>query len=112
MELLATQAELTYRTRLTERLAVFDAELPTQQLLWPSSNEDFAVRNVVFRFAAMAYVLSPATAVDDVEKFKPLAGARNAMFHGKDSGVVTKGLSVQCTELLKRFLGLVAQDDT
>ncbi len=107
LEALITSAEKASRQQLLERLAAVDATLPASELLWPSTNEDFVNRNLVFRFAAVAAVYSPATAIEDLAMFRELARARNLMFHGSDDSV-DKSKSVQCTELLRRYLGLVA----
>jgi hypothetical protein len=107
LEALVTAAEKASRHKLLERLAAIDANLPASELLWPSTNDDFVNRNLVFRFAALAAVHSPTTAVEDLAAFRDLAKARNLMFHGAEDGV-NKSNSVQCTELLRRYLGIVA----
>ncbi len=109
LEVLVTKLEIAARDRLVTRLLEADESLPVTELFWPGTNNDFVVRNVVFRFAAVAAVLSPVTAKADVKLFKSLARARNDVYHGKDH-VITRALSVQSTELLKRYLGLVATD--
>lgn len=109
LEMLVTHAEKDARTQLVKRLTDLDTAnpIPVVDLLWPGTNEDMINRNLVFRFAALASVCSPATAVEDVAMFRDLAKARNLLFHGAENGV-DKSRSVQCLELLRTYLGLVA----
>lgn len=107
LEALITAAEKDSRNKLTERIRQADASLQVEELFWPTVNEDNVYRNLVFRFAAVANVYSPATGEEDIKAFKELAKYRNTMFHGS-SGDFDDGKSVQCTELLRRYLGLLA----
>jgi hypothetical protein len=109
IELLATQAERTVRSRLIDRIERSDPRLPVDQLLYPATDKDRVWRNLVFRFAAMASVYSPETAVADVEVFRGLAAARNNLFHGSDERAMQNS-SIQCRDLLRRYLALVACD--
>jgi hypothetical protein len=106
LELLATQAEKHSRGELVQRITEADSSLPVKELLWPSTDEDRVTRNLVFRFAAMASVYSPTTAVADVEACRALARTRNHLFHGAEDGDVGDQ-SIQCKELLGRYLSLV-----
>ncbi len=106
LELLCNMAEATNRARVSAAIATANPTLPIEELLWPSTNKEFPTRNLVFRFAAIATLVSPSTAVQDVAAFKPLAKLRNDMFHGVGEGI-DRGASVQCRELLRRYLGLV-----
>jgi hypothetical protein len=107
LELLATQVEKANRGKLIARIESLDNTLPVVELLWPSSNEDFAWRNLVFRFAAMATLYSPVTVLDDVQTFKQIAKARNDLYHGTEQ-VITRALSISCEELLRKYVGYVA----
>jgi hypothetical protein len=109
LELLATQAEKYVRPRLVERIAAADPLVPVDQLLFPSSDKDRVWRNLLFRFAAMATVYSPDTAIADVETCRTLATLRNELFHGVEEGEV-QASSIQCRELLRRYLALLAAD--
>lgn len=82
LEILCTAAEKKARPLLLTRLSGADSALPVKELLWPSKSDDFADRNLVFRFAAMASVYSPATTRLDVASFARMNKARNDMFHG------------------------------
>lgn len=106
LEQLATQAEKHSRGELVRRITDTDPSLPAKELLWPSTDEDRVTRNLVFRFAAMASVYSPTTAVADVEACRALGKTRNRMFHGAEGGDV-RDQSIQCKELLGRYLSLV-----
>jgi hypothetical protein len=55
----------------------------------------------------MATVFSPATAAVDVALLRNLHRIRNLMFHGGEDHI-DRSSSVQCQELLRRYLGLVA----
>jgi len=110
LELLVTKGEKTLRKNLIEQVNANDPTLPVTELFWPGTNDDAVQRNLVFRFAAMAAVISPSTAQDDVKKFKSLAKIRNTMFHGSDDAV-DAGSSVACKEVLRRYLGLMASRD-
>jgi|NGEPerStandDraft_6_1074524.scaffolds.fasta_scaffold31521_4 hypothetical protein len=107
LELLATQAEKHARAELMRRIKEADPTLPVQQLLWPGTDSDRVARNLVFRFAAMASVYSPTTAIDDVNACRALAKNRNDLFHGVEGGDV-RDPSIRCQELLRRYLTLVA----
>ncbi len=109
LEMLVTLAEKDARIALVKRLTDLDSSnpIPANDLLWPGLNEDVVYRNLVFRFAVLASVYSPATAVEDVAAFRDLARVRNRLFHGAENGI-DKSRSVQCLELLRRYLGLVA----
>lgn len=107
LELLATQTEKANRDALITRMERLDSTLPVREFFWPSTNEDFAVRNVVFRFAALATLYSPGTAVEDVKKFKVIAKGRNDFYHGSEQ-IITLTLARDCEELLRKYVGLVA----
>ena len=107
LELLATQVEKNSRDELIGMIESLDGNMPAVELLWPSTSEDYVWRNLVFRFAVMAAIYSPSTARADVAAFKPIARARNDMFHGSEQ-TITREISVSCTELLRRYVGLVA----
>lgn len=112
LEMLATQMEKLSRDKLTQRIADADARLPINELLWPSSNEDLAQRNLVFRFAIMAAVFSPATAIEDVKEFRSLARTRNLLYHGSDLDRIDFFVSVKCLRLLQRYLTLIVQHES
>lgn len=107
LELLATQVEKNSRGELIGMIENLNANLPVIELLWPAANEDFVSRNLVFRFAVMATIYSPGTAKADVATFKPIAKARNDMFHGSDQ-TITRELSIACEGLLRKYVGIVA----
>jgi hypothetical protein len=107
LELLATQVEKNSRDELIGMIESLDGNLPVVELLWPSTSDDYVWRNLVFRFAVMAAIYSPSTARADVAAFRPIARARNDMFHGSEQ-TITREISVSCTELLRRYVGLVA----
>jgi len=107
LELLATQVEKNSRQELIGMIEDLNGNLPVVELLWPSTNEDFVWRNLVFRFAVMAAIYSPDTAKADVATFRPIAKARNDMFHGSDQ-TITRELSIACEGLLKKYVGTVA----
>lgn len=107
IEALITAAEKAARKQLTDRLAGLAPGLPVAELLWPTTNDDLVNRNLVFRFAAVAALYAPQTALEDVAAFRVLARYRNQMFHGADSDF-DAGRSVECAELLRRYLGLIA----
>ena len=65
LETLSTLAEKDARKRLIDRVSHADVTLPVKELIWPSKSDDFADRNLVFRFAAMTSVYSPSSAVAD-----------------------------------------------
>lgn len=109
LETLATLAEKHARERLTERLALANPTLPVKELLWPSKTDDFADRNLAFRFAAMAAVYSPSSTAADLAAFSKIAKVRNALFHGSDNSV-DRDLSIACLNLLRRYIGLVAAE--
>lgn len=109
LETLATLAEKHARERLTGRFALADPTLPVKELLWPSKTDDFADRNLVFRFAAMAAVYSPSSSAADLAAFTKIAKVRNALFHGSDNSV-DRDRSIACLNLLRRYIGLVAAD--
>lgn len=110
LELLVTKAEKALRRDLIQHVEEADPELPLQELLWPGTTDDFVVRNLVFRFSAMAAVLSSPTARADLVTFKELVNIRNSIFHGRENAV-DKGASVSAQELLRRYLGLLAAWD-
>jgi hypothetical protein len=107
LELLVTQVEKNSRSELVKLIESLDENLPVTDLLWPSTSEDFVWRNLVFRFAVTAVIYSPSTAKADVAAFRPIARARNDMFHGSEQ-TITRELSVACTELLRKYVSLVA----
>lgn len=107
LELLATQVEKNSRDELIGMIESLDGNLPVVELLWPSTSEDYVWRNLVFRFAVMAAIYSPGSAKVDVAVFKPIARARNDMFHGSEQ-TITREISVSCTEMLRKYIGLVA----
>lgn len=109
LELLATKAEKRARPALIERITATDTTLPVEQLLWPSTDKDRVWRNLIFRFAAMAWVYSPITAIDDVEACRELATARNDLFHGVEGGAI-RDQSIRCRELLGRYISLIAAE--
>ncbi len=111
LELLVTQVEGQSRTDLLERLGDSDPVAPHRELLWPSTGEDWVGRNLTFRFAVMATLHSPATAREDVEMCKQIGKIRNDLFHGSEVSDQLRARSVQCTELLRRYLGLVASSE-
>ncbi len=107
LETLCTAAEKSARSRLLTGLSGADPALPVKELLWPSKSDDFADRNLVFRFAAMATVYSSATAKVDVASFARINRARNDMFHGSENSV-DRNLSIECQSLLRKYVGLLA----
>ncbi len=111
LELLVTQVEGQSRLRLLERMAQLDAQAPYRELFWPSTGEDWTGRNLIFKFALMAWLHSPETAQEDVDVCKRIARTRNDLFHGNELSDQLRVHGVQCTELLRRYLGLVAADE-
>ena len=109
LETLSTLAEKDARKRLIDRVSHADVTLPVKELIWPSKSDDFADRNLVFRFAAMTSVYSPSSAVTDVAAFAKIAKARNDMFHGSENSI-DRDLSIECQNLLRKYAGLVAAD--
>jgi hypothetical protein len=111
LEVLAGKMAKNLKDRLVAKLEGLSETLPIHQLLWPSrSEQDYPERNLVFRFAVMASVLSPDTASADVGQFRVLARKRNDIAHG--GGEDLHGLPVQeCIELLARFLKLASIQD-
>lgn len=107
LELLATQVEKNSRRALTEQLRKVNSNLPINELLWPSTDDDRVSRNFLFRFAAMSTLYSSDTAIQDVEKARSLLGTRNNFFHGVER-VAMDDRAVECQELLRRYLALVA----
>jgi hypothetical protein len=107
LELLATQTEKANRDALIARMEGLDNCVPIRELFWPGTNEDFALRNIVFRFAALATLYSPDTALEDVKNFRVIAKGRNDFYHGSEQ-VITLSLARDCEELLRKYLGLVA----
>jgi hypothetical protein len=107
LELLATRTEKASRESLIAIIERADNKLPVVELLWPGVNENFALRNTVFRFAALAALYSPDTALADVQTFKQIAKARNDFYHGTEQ-TVTVTLARDCEELLQKYVGLVA----
>lgn len=84
LEQLAAKAE-NMRRALTRQISNADSNLPVNELLWPSINEELAPRsNVMFRFAVLASTCSPSTAIDDVNVCRAVVRTRNALFHGAD----------------------------
>lgn len=110
LETLVAKVEKDSRAELISRIVQADPTLPVRDLLWPSSNEDLAVRNLVFRFASMATVYSPNTSIEDVTAFRSMAKLRNDLYHGSDDAI-DRSASVQCQELLRRYLSLVASTE-
>ena len=108
LELLATQVEGNARRELLLELAKLDSAIPFRDLFWPDKGDDWADRNLIFKFAAMAALHSPKTALTDTAVCKQIARTRNALFHGKEASSELRGKGVECTELLRRYLGLVA----
>jgi hypothetical protein len=109
LETLCTAAEKTARARLLTRISGADSTLPVKELLWPSKSDDFADRNLVFRFAAMASVYSPPTTEVDVASFARINRARNDLFHGSENSV-DRNLSIECQNLLRKYVGLLARE--
>jgi hypothetical protein len=107
LEVLATQAEIAARDKLIGRIISADSGLPVAALLWPSTDNDKVWRNSVFRFASMATIYSPDTAIEDVESFKKIVDARR-MYHGSGPDI-DEGTAIVCQTLLSRYLGLVAR---
>jgi hypothetical protein len=107
LELLVTQAEKENREGLIAKIEQVDSNLPVRELLWPGTNEDFALRNLVFRFAVLAALYSPETAAEDVQKFRIVAKSRNEFYHGSEQ-LITLELARDCEELLHKYVGLVA----
>lgn len=107
LELLVTQVEKNSRSELIKAIEGLDENLPVTDLLWPSTSDDFVWRNLIFRFAVTAAIYSPSTAKADVAAFKPIARARNDMFQGSEQ-TITREISIACTELLRKYVALVA----
>jgi len=107
LELLATQVEIKGRETLLSHLAP-ESAVPFRELFWPTKSDDWAERNLIFRFAVMAVLHSPNTASADTQLCKKIASTRNALFHGSDLGEDLRNHGVACAELLRRYLGLVA----
>ena len=112
LEVLATQVEKRMRPELLRRLSVLDGSAVWAELLWPATDDERAVRNLVFRFAMLAYLYSPSTAADDVSICKQLAKFRNNLFHGGNTEDEFRDRSIICKELLKRYLAAVAGAET
>lgn len=111
LEVLATQVERSSRDDFLRRLAVLDADTPFRELLWPAKSGDWVERNVVFRFSVMAALHTPTTAVADTAEFKKLAKTRNSLVHTYESPGTLRSQGFECTELLHRYLGLVAASE-
>jgi hypothetical protein len=107
LELLATQTEKANRGTLIAKIESLDSKMPISQLLWPTTNKDYVSRNIVFRFAAMATLYSPETAVEDVRKFKEIADARNNFYHGSER-TINGAIASNCEELLFQYVGRVS----
>lgn len=107
LETLSTLNEKSSRESLVARVSQADPTLPVKELIWPGKSDDFVDRNLVFRFAAMAAVHSPATTETDVSTFARLAKARNDLFHGSDNSI-DRNMAIECQNLLRKYLGLVA----
>lgn len=105
LEHLATQVASKRRSLLIQQLAELDKAMPVQELIWPDSQPDRGLR---FRLAAMIYLYSPQTADVDVAQANELAAFRNKLFHGVNSDNEFRNHSIVCKELLRRYLGLVA----
>jgi hypothetical protein len=108
---LATQVENHSRGKLLDKLSALDRDVPFRELFWPTKGDDWAERNLIFRFAVMAALHSPGTAAADTSSCKQIATTRNSLFHGKELAGDLRNHGVACTELLRRYLGLVAASE-
>jgi len=108
LEVLANKHASRSRKALVSALAEEALGLPFEELMWPSMPDENAPnRNLVFKFAALATVVSRATAAEDVVAFRRLAKTRNALAHG-EIGDLDNLPGVEALGLLERYVALVA----
>ncbi len=82
--------------------------VPVDALIWPVQGDDgLPSRNLTFRFACLATLLSRNTAIHDVLEFHNVARARHRLAHGEPTDLDSLP-AWPCIELLRRYLSLVA----
>jgi hypothetical protein len=108
LEVLANKHASRSRKALVTTLGKEAAGLPFEELMWPSMPDENAPdRNLVFKFAAMAAVVSRVSAAEDVAQFRRLAKARNSLAHGEITDLDNLP-GIEALTLLERYVALVA----
>lgn len=83
LEVLVQKAQARVRDLLRTDLEREVPTLPFRELLWPDKSDELEPdRNLVFKFASLASVVSPSTATADTAQFKMIAKVRNHLAHG------------------------------
>lgn len=84
-----------------------DADLPIEDLIWPTGSLDSQGphRSLLFRFAVVSSVLCPQTARADTNTFKRLQQARNQLMHGGADDFASLPAN-DASELLQRYFTL------
>lgn len=111
LEMLANKFVKARRVEVVDKIAA-KAQVPLDQLIWPLPDDESSdpFRSAVFKFALMAVELSDDP-TKDIEAFRPLQKKRNKIAHGSSIDLHTLP-AAGAEDLLKRYLGLVAQDSS
>jgi len=111
LEMLANKFVKARRAEVVDKIAT-KAQVPLDQLIWPLPDDESSdpFRSAVFKFALMAVELSDDPS-KDIEAFRPLQKKRNKIAHGSSIDLHTLP-AAEAEDLLKRYLGLVAQDSS
>jgi hypothetical protein len=108
LEVLANQVVSRWRPDLIESLRRDLPGVPVEELLWPAQQDDrYTERNLVFKFAATATLVSHDSAEADTGIFRMIANSRNRLAHGGANDL--EGLPHEdAVALLQRYVSAVA----
>jgi hypothetical protein len=108
IEVLINRAVKRWRVDLVGDLDAALGGAPVVELLWPAVGDENAPnRNLIFRFAATAMLLSRDSAKADTETFSRIAKARNSLAHGSSSDFESLP-RMEALSLLDRYLAAAA----
>ncbi len=108
LEVLVNNVVSRWRSVLIESLRRDLAGAPVGELLWPTTQDDrYPERNLVFKFAAAATLVSRESAEADTDIFRMIAKRRNGFAHGSANDL--EGLPhADAVALLQRYVSAVA----
>jgi hypothetical protein len=108
LEVLANKVVSRWRSALIESLRRDLPGVPVGELLWPMSQDDrYPERNLVFRFAAAATLLSRESAEVDTDFFRTIAKRRNNLAHGSANDLEELP-HADAVALLQRYVRAIA----
>lgn len=108
LETLVNKVISLWQPALVESLSKELRGAPVTELLWPNAQDDqYPHRNLVFRFAATATLVSRDSAEADTTIFRMIAKKRNGLAHGSVDDLDALP-HAEATALLQRYIRFVA----